>query len=190
MAIIEKIELTPEDKIILDRLLSKLAGSLDGALDFWTLVCINDFCADRRAFILRQSEIQHALVVVLDAVLAEFGFSRKKGISDLLEQLAKGYQQLQNTFLTLAESRTISREEIHTATEKLVKVYPNLRETIRQLSQTVGVPVAYLRDQTRESEEYFQKILAGLYGQFCYQLDSEQVSAAGSSKNNSSCASS
>jgi hypothetical protein len=124
MVTISKQELTSEDKIILDRLLSKLTGSLDGALDFWTLVCIADMVPDRREFILRQSEIQHALIVVIRALLAELGFSRKDRISDQLEQMAEGYQQLQNTFLILAESRTISREELRGATETLAKSIP------------------------------------------------------------------
>jgi hypothetical protein len=173
-----KQSLSADDKIILDRLLSKLAGYLNGGLDVWTLVCLGDFSPDRRAFIRDKCEVMRSLVVVTKAILAEAQQTGKEPMRILLDKLAVFCQKQEQAFLVLAECRTVPLHEVRAATEAVAEVYTGLREAIRQLGEALDVPISFWQTQTAESESYFQRILRGLFDQFAHTLAAEKAAAA------------
>src|SRR6516165_1241742 len=71
---------SPEQRLVLDRLLTKIAGSLDGALDLWTLVCLGEFPIDCRRFMAEKTETLRAFIVVAQAFLAEAGLADNAAI--------------------------------------------------------------------------------------------------------------
>src|SRR5438128_501855 len=100
-------KMSPDDRITLDRLLSKLAGCLDGAIDFWTLVCLGTFTPDRRGFLQDHWETMHGLVLVTRALLQEAGLGNGEPVCSCLEAMAVNSQKLHDAFLTLEQFRTI-----------------------------------------------------------------------------------
>src|SRR5262249_10930866 len=140
-----KQSLSADDKIILDRLLSKWAGSLNGALDFWTLVCLGKLGMDPRAFVLKQGEIMRSLLVVTKTILDEANF--KEPVRRLLDTLFSGSEKWQNAFLVLAAYQTVSLEEVRAAVQTVSDLYGPLRETLRQFGQALQVPVSFLQNQ-------------------------------------------
>jgi hypothetical protein len=170
-----KQALTDNDRIILDRLLSKLTGSVHGAVDSWTLVCLGEFHMNRRDFILKQTDIMKALVTVTRTVLAEANLGYKEPISGQLNNLSAACQKLEDAFLVLAECRSISREEIGAAVQALTGVYAELPEVIRQLGQATSCPISFWNDWTPQREAYYQGILDRLFDQFSQVRQSEQA---------------
>jgi hypothetical protein len=180
--------LSNNDAIVLDRLLSRLAGSLHGAVDFWTVVCLGDFLPDRRAFIVRQTEVMKALVIVLKSFLTE---ADKEPIHGLLERISFRCEQLESVFLVLADIRAVGLEEIRLATTSLREVYTDLNEAIHQLSQAIGVPVSFWQNWTPERRSYFNNILEGLYDQFRHVVTSDPsatIAATPDHEQKTSCA--
>src|SRR6266852_4072938 len=130
-----KTTLSKDDRIVLDCLLSRLAGSLDGAVDFWTVVCVGQFPPGPRAFILQRSETLRALVVVVRLLLAEIQLDSFKLSDDLLQRMYAACQELQEAFLILAQFQSVSLEQLRSATEAVKAVYEDLRQAVRQLGQ-------------------------------------------------------
>src|SRR5262245_64282414 len=100
----------PEHRAFLGQLLTDLARRTDGALDFWTIVCINPDLADSRAFLEQQSELLHALVVVLQSRV-----SADKAAAPLLTALRENCEQWESAFRLLADFRDRAEEEVVSA---------------------------------------------------------------------------
>jgi hypothetical protein len=173
-----KPELTPVQRTVLDRLLTKLAGSLDGAVDFWTLVCLGPLPTDRRGFLLEHCELTRALVLVAKSFLAEARLASTPEVHPLLVRLTASCQRLQAAFLALEQFRSVSLDELRSATETIAEVYNSMREAIRQLGDAIHLPVGYWQGRTPEREDYFRKILAGLFNQFRHERETGELAAS------------
>src|SRR5262245_20196936 len=100
--------LSANDRIILDRLLSRLIDRLSGALDFWTLVCLQPIGPSPRQFILEHSDKLHSLVVVAQMILAEAHLANDEPLVTLMNRLKTACHELQRIFLVLERYRDIS----------------------------------------------------------------------------------
>jgi hypothetical protein len=170
-------QLSPDDRLVLDRLLTQLAGRLDGAIDFWTLVCLGNF-PDGKGFLLKNSEALRSLVIVIGGFLPELAAAKARLVHTLLEQMGTACQRLQNAFLVLQQFRIVRLDEVRAATDVVVEVHANLRQLIWQLGEALGLSISYWKGRTPEREEYIRKILAGLYNQFAHEVQTGELAAA------------
>jgi hypothetical protein len=154
-----------EQRIVLDHLLSQTLGCLHGAIDFWTTVCIAQIPPDPRAFVLRHAEVLRSHVVVARTLLETNQLATPER-SQRMTSMYAACQKPQDAFLTLVDNRKRSLEEVRSATERVAKVYSELREEIRQLAHSLNVSLSFWERMTPAFEEYFQKILHGLFDQF------------------------
>lgn len=171
-------DLSPEDRLVLDRLLTQLAGRLDGAIDFWTLVCLGHFPPDPREFILKNGDTMRALVIVTRGFLGSVPSSRARPIHDLLDRMAAACQKLQNAFLVLEQFRAVPLEEVRLATQAVAEVYGDLHESIRQFGEAVGLSISYWHNRKPERNEYFRKILDGLFNTFAHERETGALAAS------------
>ncbi len=163
------IHLCEEDRAALERLLSQIAGRLDGAIDFWTVVCLSE-ALPRRAFIERHATNLQAAVAEVEAILrrsqADVG-----PVRGLLSELVGGCTKLRDAFLILAQHETLPQEAVRLATTALTEVYDDLRQAIREIGQAANVSVGYLENRTAEAQSHLCRILDGLYEQFRQQRE-------------------
>jgi hypothetical protein len=169
---------SPEQRLVLDHLLTKIAGSLDGAVDFWTLVCLGEFSIDRRRFLVEKTEVLRAFILVAHAFLAEAGLADTAAIHRGIEAMKSGCEKLRTALFVLEQFRTTSPEEVRAATQSVSEVYRDLRESVRQVGQVMNLSISYWQERTPEREEYYQRILGGLYDQFCHARDGAAAALA------------
>jgi hypothetical protein len=171
-------DLTRNDQIVLDRLLSEILGRLDGAVDFWTIVILSNAPPNPRDFVLHYSEILRSLVVVTRAILGKTHDADPVLERGLLDRMTSNCQKLQDAFLVLEQFRTIPLDEIRPATVAIAEVYHDLREAIHQLGQTLGLSISYWQSHGQESQDYHQRILGNLFDQFSYERETGDAAAA------------
>jgi len=171
-------DLTQNDRIVLDRLLSELLVRLDGALDFWTIVILSNAPQNPRDFVLHYSEIMRSFVVVTRAILGKRHQADPILERDSLDRMARNCQKLQDAFLVLEQFRTLRLDDVRQATIALAEVYTDLHEAIRQLGHTLGVAISHWQPQRQEQEHYYQGILRNLFDQFCYERETGASAAA------------
>src|SRR5947209_20624262 len=118
---------TSNDRVVIERLLEEIAGRVDGAIDFWTLVCLGQLMPERHGFLLKHCDILHSLVVV--ATTITLPCSNKLGqIPLLLESLASECQKLQKNFLALEQFQAISVRELRSVIEDLKKTFCTIHD--------------------------------------------------------------
>ncbi len=159
-----------DGRATLERLLSQLAGRLDGAVDMWTLVCLGDIAIDRRAFIERHAAEMQALAVEAGALLRRAAPGDAAALDGLFEELTRENAKLRDIFVVLEQYQTIPLEAIHLATTGLAEVYDDLRRTLRTIGDTASVSAGFL-ERRPDQQAYFRRILDGLYEQFRQRRD-------------------
>lgn len=157
--------LDDEDRILLQRLLAQVLGCLHGALDFWTVVCVGRVPPDPRAFVLRSAEALRSPIVVARTILEEMRMM-DAGRGQLLEKMYDSCQKLQDAFLVLADFQNASLEQIRSATETVSAAYTDLQDAVRRLARSLDLPDSSGERLSPEREDYFQRILAGLFDLF------------------------
>lgn len=150
------------DRTILDRLLTKLAGWVGGAIDTWSLLCISNMVPDLHNFLLEKCRLTRSLVDVTRLLLAEAGLVTKEPARALLPRLVSACNKLQDALLILEKFRTASLEEVQRATVALAEVRGEFLQAVQELGRGLGVEVAYLQGDTSKREEYFRYILENL----------------------------
>jgi hypothetical protein len=167
-------DFSSEDRVVLDWLLTEIATRLDGAIDFWTLVCLDKFPFDRRGFLRKHGEILRSFLVVTEATLAKGQRADRESVRRCLGTMSAACEKLEQAFTVLEQFRTVPLDAVGAATEALKEAYNEIRDSIRQLGQTLGVSISYWQDRTPEREEYVQKILHGLFALFCNERGRQQ----------------
>jgi len=168
-----------KDQVVLDGLLTELLKRLDGAVDFWTMVCLAPI-ENRHEWLQKQLELFRSLIVVTRSLWARQKPSAEAG--PLLQNLDAACQKLNHSFLTLEQFQKESQESIRLATEELAEIYTNLPETISRLGQTIGLEVAYPKEKNPDRQEYFQNILSNLFHWLCQERDQKNPVAVSSGK--------
>src|SRR5262249_60496891 len=84
-----KSVVTPDDQVVLRRLLTELADRVESAVDFWPLVCLGleDFLFDPHRFLDENTETLSSLVVVLRALLAKAALADEEPFRVTLQQM-------------------------------------------------------------------------------------------------------
>lgn len=90
-------ELSADERIVVERLLTRLASRLDGAIDFWTLVCLGRAGPDPRGFLLHHGETVKSLIVVTEDLLAGTAQGSAESVRDLLGRLSANARRFQET---------------------------------------------------------------------------------------------
>jgi hypothetical protein len=159
-----KTKLSEEDRVVLRSLLTQVLGSLHGAVDFWTTVCLGQVPPDPRAFVLREAEILRSCVVVTRAVVGRTQPADPER-ERLLQGMYNSCQALQAAFLDLADFKNIELEQIRSATQTVGKAYMSLRQAIERLGLSLDLTLSE-KTMTPERAEYFEKVLRGLFDLF------------------------
>lgn len=155
--------LSPAQRADLERSLSEVARRIDGAIDFWPLVCLGSFPTDRRGFLSKHQAAVGAAVAGARAVLAEAAVAEVEPVRGLLDSLAERCQRFGSAFFALEQFRTLPLDEVRSAADGIADGYAGIREAVLQLGRAAGVPVAYWEGARAGREEYFQSILRGLF---------------------------
>jgi hypothetical protein len=152
-----------DERIVLDRLLSEAARRLDGAVDFWTVVCLNSDLVYRQEFVRKNLEELRAFLTVTRALVP----ARWEEAGPLLKEMSTSCATLGNAFEVLGQFQTAGIEDLRSATNDLIEVYSTWWETIRRFAQASRLDIGYLRERTPEREEYLQSILRRLFDLAC-----------------------
>jgi hypothetical protein len=171
-------QLSPEDRLLFDRLLTILLGNLDGAIDFWSLICLGQLPPDPSGFVRHHCEFLRALVVVMQGLLAGYRETRGTATVQLLDQMMSASARLEQAFLVLARFRTVELEETRAAVVAVREVYADLHDAVQRLGQALGIAVSYWRDRSDEQQRHFQGILNGLFDQFAHEAASDPLATA------------
>lgn len=155
-------DLSPNDQIVVERLLSQVVGRVGGALDTWTLVCLNHLVPSRHDFLTHHTEVLRALVTVVRAELAAFGRADGEPERRLLAELANACTDLGEAFSILERHEGVPAQEIRAATELLRRAYEATHASVRELARLLGIEVSYLKALTPDLDQYFQRLLNGL----------------------------
>jgi hypothetical protein len=175
------LDLSPDDRVILDRILTQLAGRLDGAIDFWTLVCLEGDLSQREEFLAHHREIMHSLVVVVRELFKGTPWAESQAVANWFEAMSNACHKVLKAFITLEQFRRVPLTEVRRATEMLAEGYRELQGTIQQLGTTANLTISYWRGPTAAKEEHYQRILRGLFDLCCQARGPEQPAAAVSS---------
>ncbi len=159
-------DLSPDDRILFNRLLSKLGGWMDGAVDFWPLVCMENLVPDRHQFLLQNCEKIRSLVCVLGMFLAEAHLAYEKPVAALLDRLTNQCDKLQSAFFVLESFRLAPLEQVRSAISDLSEVYQDLIGSIKELGTLLDLQLSYTLSHTPDREQYFRRILKELFNQF------------------------
>src|SRR6185437_235148 len=162
-------ELSAEDRMVLERSLTRLAGRLDGAVDFWPLVCLGRIGSDPRGFLCHHGEAIKSLVVVTEDLLAGTTEGGSEAVGDLLAHIVADVRKLQDGFLALEQFHSLPLEEVRSATVALADAYNDLRHAISQLGDALGVVVSRWQGRSSDVEAYYQGILHRLFELFRHE---------------------
>lgn len=169
--------LAPEDQQLVVRLLVKLHRRLHGAVDTWSLLCLQPVSpqADARAFVAQHGDVLRSLAVVIRSVLAEAGHDESGA-----EELLAACQRLQGAFAVFTGGSSVSSQEVRDATETLRGSYRQLLWAIAQLGETLGCQEMPWQQRTPELDEYYDRILDNLFDLFerAQKADCPPASAA------------
>jgi hypothetical protein len=171
---VKMLSIPENERTTLDQALGHLSGRLNGAIDFWTLVCLGQFPPDPQGFIRKYGAELAAAVESLGVQLARPNLDRDAHIHDWFTQISAGCQQFQEAYLILAQFREVPLSEVQRAAETVGRIYADLQEWIRQLGTYLGVPLSYRKDGPKKSEReaYYQQMLNRLFDLFRQELQS------------------
>lgn len=150
-------EVSADDRIILDRLLTSIAIRLHGAIDFWTMVCLGEI-QNPLEFVRHYGDKLRAYIVVTRDLIP----NGNEVIDRLLEELSTDCQDFLSAFAILAQFRHHSAEQVQASVATVVTTFHSLRESIRRIGEAIGLTVSYFQGRTVEKDQYIQNILNGL----------------------------
>jgi hypothetical protein len=169
---------TPEQRAALERLLAKLAGRVDGAIDSWTLVCLMpEGSMDRRGFLLENGRDVQDLAGQLEAEVASSGRGGEEEERRRLAALRGACRDLSDAFLALERFRTAPLPEVRSATGRVQDVCRALYRELGELAAVLGVGAVWEQGRTPERQAYYQKILDHLFETFCQTLAADRQAA-------------
>jgi hypothetical protein len=156
-----------QDRVVVERLLGELATRADGALGFWTTVCLApDGSLPAADFVAANGEVLRSLVVTLRAILAEAGLAGEEPVHGLLAAMAAACRRIEEALLLLARFRSIPLADVREATQSLAEAHADLLSAVRQVGEILGCSVAYWRQRTPERERHFQQVVQRLFDLF------------------------
>src|SRR5438128_2223357 len=97
------IDLSPDDRVILDRMLTQLASRLDGAIDFWTLVCLDSSFPQRQEFLAHHGEVLQSLVVAVRELFQGKDWANTQPAANLFEAMCRASEKVANAFSILEQ---------------------------------------------------------------------------------------
>jgi hypothetical protein len=159
----------------LEKLLSDLAGRVDGVIDFWTLVCLlrDDQMARRKDLLTEHSARMQAQIDAIRMNLGEAGIAADE-TAPYLKTMTSACQELLTAVLVLMDFRTRPLVEVEQAVVALAGSRASLHDAIRGLARAFGLEVAYWKKRSAEYHSSIQRILDGLFETFRLALASEQ----------------
>jgi hypothetical protein len=156
-----QINAETKDRIVAERLLSDLATRLNGAIDFWTVVCLGPMPVDRRSFLLENTDRLRSLAVVLGSMVpTSFPESKLQGV---FKNMSFECQRLGEAFLVLENLQNAEAQELRSATEAIRQGYDAIRDGITQAVQALGLEPPGALTLNPDRKAYFARILDGLF---------------------------
>ena len=162
-----------QDRIVIDRLLSELGRRLDGAVDFWTVICLEGAVPERDAFLQKNCDILRSLVEVSRIVIG--ARNGRNGTGEMLDRIALDCQRLRSIFSVLSKFQQESLDHLRSASEDLDANYTRLSESFRQLGRMLDVPISYYNTRTPEAEQHCRSILDRLFDVFAQARSESEI---------------
>jgi|GEM_PF-5515064 len=147
----------------LNELLSTLLGRFYGAIDFWTIVCIDQLPPDPRGFIVKQCDELDAIMREIRQRFVADSMPSGEQVFQLLDELEADVRSLRGLFLVLACHGSESLEDIALATERLKSLYQAMPHAVQRLASLNRVALAEI---STERKQYLQQILESLLSRF------------------------
>jgi len=149
------------DRQVLQRLLADFANRLNGAIDFWTIVCLGTMPIDRRSFLLDKSQqLCSVCAEIGDVAGASFG---KQFIDPSVQRMQADCRRLQNAYLVLEQFRTANLQELRTATDTIRESYHSLRQSVDAVANKLKLDSPEPLVLNAERTLYFAKIVDNLF---------------------------
>ena len=127
----------------IEALLAELAKRVDGAVDFWTLVCLSEEMASLSpGFLTKQFSSVRALIADIVAACGRLGPAHREVVPLRLARLAAVGDRLEQAFNVMARYRDVPRDELRAATDTLADTYAEVRNTVLQFGQVLGIDVS------------------------------------------------
>jgi hypothetical protein len=156
-----QIDTETKNRIVVDRLASDFAARLNGAIDFWTAVCLGSMPIDRKDFLREKSvELQSLLGVLANIVGTSF---KQHHLDGVLTSMRGQCNQLADAFFVLEQYDLVSEEELQAATATIAECYGELRKGLDAVVSAIGVEPPEGLKLNPDRSAYFANILDGLF---------------------------
>jgi len=161
----------------LQMLLGDFANRLNGAVDFWPVVCLAKMPLDRRSFLLEKSQqMQSVLVSIANVVRGGF---KQHDLAALVEGMEDDCRRFMDAFLVLEQFHMAPLEQLRAAAQTLRESYHALRQTISTMVNTLGLDLPEPIVLNPDRQKYFARILDNLFDTACYyRTDAAPVPAS------------
>ena len=131
------------DLAVLDNAVSRMAGCAYGALATLPLYCVGKLhTSDLRELILEHYEKWHSFLVVARETLRTGEFSHAPETAPINELLEVA-DQLRDSYLILAQCRSLSRARVRSAYKDLVDAYDGIPQCVERLGKSLGVHLSF-----------------------------------------------
>jgi hypothetical protein len=170
-------QISPSDREAIERLFNLIAGRIDGLIDMGTLVCLGQLPVDRQTFLARRLDEVRELITTLRQVVGVDGTQDPQMLAPLLSGMVAVEESLRDAFVVLEQFRSLPAEAVHLATRAIANGYRGIRVQIQCLGHALGIPVLYWEGERAKREDYYKKILDGLYDLCCRERASEPATA-------------
>jgi hypothetical protein len=153
--------------------LSDLANRFGGAVDSWTLVCLDEIPVDKDEFLRKQiKSIRDAVRSVTQSI----GAGSSSELQSVVKRLHAACDSLEVLFTVLAHLKHHSPDEVDAAIRMLANTYADATAAIRVAAQDLAVNVPAL--ESREHIAYLDGILSGLSNQFAIRRQRNEPALA------------
>ena len=155
--------------------LTAVLKRLDGAVDFWTLVCLEEVVPDRHAFIQTQIDHLRGDLDELTRQLAATAVAR-----DQVEWWATVCNTLELVFAILMRFRDCSTAERGSAVRLFSQVYQAAYQAARTAAAANQLAVDHLDRRTSDQDLFYRGVFDRLAGQFEARCGSDETAGAAS----------
>ncbi len=153
--------------------LSDLANRLGGAIDSWTLVCLDEIPVDKDEFLRKQIKtIRHAV----GSVTQSFAAGSSSELQSAANRLSTACDSLEVLFAVLSHFKHHSPDEVETAIRMLANTHADAIAAIRVAAQDLGGSIPAL--ESRDHIAYLDGVLSGLSNQFAIRRQKNEPALA------------
>src|SRR5450432_1202107 len=125
------LDAASKNQIVLERLVADFTSQLNGALEMWTIVCLESMPVHAPAFLSEKMDKLRSVLVVLENVANTSLL--KSELHNLFNEMKSAFRCFCDAFLTLERFRVAEVEDLHAAVDAIRENYRTLRAHVEQM---------------------------------------------------------